>query len=567
MISSPYKGKLVDLMVKNEDEKRRLFEKAVSLPKVPLLGRSLYDFALLVKGAFSPLERFMGKEDYESVLQSMRLKDGTLFPIPVNLPLRSLDGISLDSEVALVGRKNEILAVMRVEEIYEYDKNEECKMVYGTLDFRHPMVLEMGFRGRYYISGELKALSLPIDFYVFSGLPLYPDETRRALEAKNPQKVIAFQTRNPLHRGHEEVIKRALSREGRMLLFHPSVGMTNFGDVDSFVRIRTYEVLLEKYFRNYDYLFGLLPLAMRLAGPREALWHGIIRRNYGATHFIVGRDHASPGFDSKGKPFYDPYEAQELFKKHEEEIGIKGVYSKELVYLPDEDRYCEIDEVPDGKKYYTVSGKTLRGEYLSKGRIPPEWMMRKEVAQVIIDSQRRKLKGFCIWITGLPASGKSTLLEALRYLFLREGIYVTAFDGDETRRWISNDLGFSREDRMENIRRASVLAGEIVRHGGIAICAYVSPYNSARELARSIIGRDRFVLVYVNTPLDVCISRDIKGFYKRALKGEIKNMTGVGDIFEEPQDADFKVQMTGSDYMEGAKEIFDYVMRRFRIEE
>jgi sulfate adenylyltransferase len=573
----PYGGKLVNLLVPPE-EAVELREYASRLPSVQLSERSVCDLELLATGAFSPLDRFMGREDHQRVLDEMRLTSGHVFPIPVTLPVEPGPHIKLDREIALRDSKNEILAVMTIEEIYEWDRDEVARKVFGTLDLRHPLVAEMHRWGPLFISGPLRVLQLP-RHYDFQDLRLTPaqvrrrleDLGRRLLEASNLKSeirnfqlnVVAFQTRNPLHRVHEELTKRAIEEVNGILLLHPVVGMTKPGDVDYFTRVRTYKVMVERYYDPDRVVLALLPLAMRLAGPREAVWHMIIRRNYGANHLIVGRDHAGPGNDSTGKPFYGPYDAQELAKKYSEELEVKIIPFNTLVYLPDEGRYEEIDKVPKGVRTLSISGTQVRDEYLNNGRKLPEWFTRPEVAEILAEAYPpRHKQGVCIWFTGLPCSGKSTTAEVLTQLLLEHGRQVTLLDGDVVRTHLSKGLSFSKEDRDINIRRIGFVASEIVRHGGVVICAVVSPYRATREEVRNMVGSDRFIEVFVDTPLEVCEQRDTKGMYAKARRGEIKGFTGIDDPYEPPEHPEITLDTVNHTAEENARIILDYLIRQ-----
>ncbi len=558
----PYGGKLVNLMVA-EDELPHLMRYAGKLPAIQLSERFLCDLELLATGAFSPLDRFMGEEDFQSVLDTMRLKKGAVFPIPITLPVEPGPDIRLGQEIALRDPKNNILALMTIEEIYEWDINEVASKVFGTTDLRHPLVAEMHRWGRLHISGRLRVLQLPLR-YDFKELRMTPAQTRARLEALSTTgNVVAFQTRNPLHRVHEELTKRAAASVNGTLLLHPVVGMTRPGDVDHYTRVRTYKVLTEKYYEPGSVVLGLLPLAMRMAGPREAVWHMLIRRNYGANHFIVGRDHAGPGKNSRGEPFYGPYEAQELAASFSDELGVKVVPFKMLVYLPDEDRYEEVDKLPPNARTATISGTEVREAYLSNGRTLPAWFTRPEVAEILADSYPPKHKqGFTVWFTGLSGSGKSTTAEILTTLLLEHGRQVTQLDGDVVRTHLSKGLGFSKEDRDTNIRRIGFVASEIVRHRGVAVCAAVSPYRATRNDVRNMVGSENFIEVYVNTPLEVCEERDVKGLYAKARRGEIKGFTGIDDPYEPPHHPEIELDTVHHTAEENAHKIIDYLIER-----
>ena len=537
---TPYGGKLVDLVPK-EEERAESIPYAHTLPSIQLSSRSLCDIELLAVGAFSPLERFMGREDYLGVVEEMRLKDGTLFPIPITLPVSDAKEIRIGADIALRSPNNELIAVMTVEEKFNWDFNREVSHVYGTTDSRHPTVAEMTSWRPTYISGPLKVLNVP-KHYDFVDLRRTPAEVRRALQSMGHPNVVAFQTRNPIHRAHEELTKRAAQEVGGSLIIHPVVGMTKPGDIDHYTRVRAYRVLVEKYYERGTTLLSLLPLAMRMGGPREAIWHAIIRRNYGANHFIVGRDHAGPGKDSQGKPFYGPYDAQDLLRKVQDEIGVKAVPFKELVYLPAESRYEEMDRVPPGALISSISGTEVREDYLGNGKKLPEWFTRPEIAAILSQvSPAFHKRGFCIWFTGLSGAGKSTIAEILTSLLLEHGRETTVLDGDVVRTHLSRGLGFSKEDRDMNILRIGYVASQIVRHNGVVICAAVSPYRATRTEVRSMVGEDQFIEVYVDTPLEVCEQRDIKGMYAKARRGEIKGFTGIDDPYEEPLDPELRL--------------------------
>ena len=486
------------------------------LPSIRLSDRAICDLELLATGAFSPLSTFMGAEDYRRVLEEMRLANGQLFPIPVTLPIADDERVELDREVALLDAKNEILAVMRVEEVYEWDLTKTAQQVFGTTDARHPLVAEMHRWGRRNIAGELRVLKLPTH-YDFRELRLTPAETRQRLEQTGIKNVVAFQTRNPLHRAHEELTRNATEQVDGVLLLHPVVGLTKPGDIDHFTRVRTYKALASKYYDPGRILLALLPLAMRLAGPREALWHALIRRNYGANHMIIGRDHASPGNDSYGKPFYPPYAAQELVESFADETGVRVLPFGEFVYLPEEDRYEDARKLGEHVATAQLSGTLIRDWYRNGNAELPSWFARPEVTQAIADTYPpRHKQGLCVWFTGLSASGKSTTAEILTVLLQEFGRQVTLLDGDVVRNHLSRGLGFSKEDRDSNIRRIGFVAGEIVKHQGTVVCAAVSPYRATRDDVKNLIGVDRFIEVFVNTPLDECERRDGKGMYQKA---------------------------------------------------
>ena len=553
---SPYYSPLVDLMVPDEElEELRAY--AGKLPSVQLSTRSGCDLELLATGAFTPLQGFMNKADYQRVIEDMRLADGVLFPIPITLPVDEQQPISLDRDVALRDARNELLAVLTVEEIYEWKLDEVASNVFGTQDPRHPLVAEMHRWGKLNISGRLRVIQLP-QHYDFQTLRLTPSETRVRLKEFGKPNIVAFQTRNPLHRVHEEMTKLATQKIDGVLLLHPVVGMTKPGDIDHYTRVRTYKLLSQNYYDANRILLALLPLAMRMAGPREALWHAIIRRNFGANHLIVGRDHASPGLDSNGKPFYSPYGAQELVQQFSEEVGVAMVPFEELVFLPDEKRYEQVSAVSAQQRVLAISGTEAREEYLSKGRNLPEWFTRPEVNDLLAEAYPPKHRqGACIWFTGLSGAGKSTTADVLTVKLLECGRQVTVLDGDIVRTQLSKGLTFSKEDRDTNIRRIGFVAAEIVRHGGIVIAAAVSPYRSTRNEVRALVGKERFLEVFVDTPLEVCEERDTKGMYAKARRGEIKDFTGIDDPYEPPLNPELTLDTVGASPEENARLILE----------
>jgi len=558
---SPYGDQLVNLIVEDEAQAdvRAL---ASRLPSLQMSERSVCDLELLAVGGFSPLTSFMGRADYERVLGEMRLARGQLFPIPVTLPADLAEGIGLGRDVALRDSKNDLLAVLHIEEIYPWDLEHASRQVFGTTDPKHPLVAEMHRWGKLNLAGTLRVLRLPAH-YDFRELRMTPLETRRRLAAMGATNVVAFQTRNPLHRVHEELTKRAADEVGGVLLLHPVVGLTKPGDVDHFTRVRTYRALASRYYDPQRILLALLPLAMRLAGPREALWHALIRRNYGANFLIVGRDHASPGSDSKGRPFYGPYAAQELMQEFAGELGMGMVPFRELVYLPDEERYEEVSKVPPQASTASISGTQVREQFLSRGKPLPAWFTRSEVAEILAESYPpRHRQGVCVWFTGLSGAGKSTTAEVLTELLLEAGRQVTVLDGDVVRTHLSRGLGFSREDRDTNIRRIGYVASEIVRHGGVAVCAAVSPYRATRGDVRNMVGSGHFVEVFVDTPLEVCEARDTKGMYARARRGEIKDFTGINDPYETPESPEITLNTLQASPEENAQRILEFLKER-----
>jgi sulfate adenylyltransferase len=558
---TPYGGKLVDLVVKGA-ERDELITRAGQLPSIKITMRNLCDLELIATGGFSPLTTFMGKADYERVLREMRLADGTLFPLPITLTADPKELPTVGEELALRSANFDLIAVMRLDEVYHWDAETEAALAYGSTDTKHPMVSEMGRWNKVCISGPMKVVNLP-KYYDFVDLRLTPAQVRERLEKMGNDNVVAFQTRNPLHRIHEELTKRAAAQVNGSLIVHPVVGMTKPGDVDHYTRVRTYKALVDNHYDKNSTMLSLLPLAMRMAGPKEALLHAIIRRNHGANHFIVGRDHAGPGNDSTGKPFYGPYDAQELMKQYEHELGVKMVPFEMLVYLPDEDRYVEEKDVPKGAKVANISGTQVRDDYLAKGKLLPEWFTRPETAEILREMYPpRHKQGFGIWFTGLSGSGKSATTQVLTTLLLERGRETAILDGDVVRTHLSKGLGFSKEDRDTNILRIGFVAGEIVHAGGIVICAAISPYRATREEARKMVG-ENFIEVYMDTPVEVCEQRDVKGLYAKARQamadGKPMGFTGVDDPYEPPIKPEISLKGYDSTPEDNARIIIKYL--------
>jgi len=557
----PYGGKLVNLVV-DQNEREELLARAPKLSSIKITMRNLCDLELLATGGFSPLTTFMGKADYDRVLREMRLADGTLWPLPITLTADPKELPTVGDDIVLRNTNNDVIAIMTLDEVYHWDPQTEAALAYGTNDHRHPMISEMQRWNKVCISGPLKVINLP-KYYDFVNLRCTPAQVRERLEEMGHDNVVAFQTRNPLHRIHEELTKRATERVKGSLLVHPTVGMTKPGDVDHYTRVRTYKALVDNHYDKNSTMLSLLPLAMRMAGPKEALLHAIIRRNHGANHFIVGRDHAGPGNDSTGKPFYGPYDAQQIMTKYESESGVKMVPFEMLVYLPDEERYVEEKDVPKGARTLNISGTQVRDDYLAKGKLLPQWFTRPETAEILREMYpARHEQGFCIWFTGLSGSGKSATTQVLTSLLLERGREIAILDGDVVRTHLSKGLGFSKEDRDTNILRIGFVAGEIVHAGGAVICAAISPYRSTRAEARKMVG-ENFIEVYMDTPVEVCEERDVKGLYAKARQameeGKPMGFTGVDDPYEQPINSEITLKGYGATPEENAHVILKFL--------
>lgn len=544
---APYGGKLVSLVAGGE-EKSELARRAAELSSLQLTARTLCDLELLATGAFSPLDRFMGKADAERVAAEMRLAGGTLFPIPITLQADRVDGIA-GQEIALRTSKNNLVGWMKVEEVYEWSCPDEARQVFGT-DGPHPLVAEMRTWGRYRLSGPLRVLELP-RHPDFPSLRRTPAEVRALLAAMGRTNVVAFQPRDPIYRAHEEMTRRAAQLVDGSLLIQPVVGMAQPGDIGYYTQVRTYQALLGNHYAPHRTLLNLLPLATRLAGPRETLWHAIVQRNFGASHFLVGHG-----------------QTRQLEGRHGAEIGVQAMPMGEMVYLADEDRYEVAAALPPNARTLSLSETEVREEYLSKGKPLPEWFIRKEIAAILANSYPpRDRQGFCIWFTGLPSSGKSTVAEALMVMLMEYGRQVTMLDGDVVRTHLSKGLTFSKEDRDTNILRVGYVASEIVRHNGAAICAAVSPYRHTRDQARAMVAShslrgDAFIEVFVDTPAEECERRDVKGYYAQARDGKIKGFTGVDDPYEPPLDPEIRLSTIDTTAAQNAARIVEFLRIR-----
>ncbi len=530
------------------DSAQKLKHEAGNLVSWDLTPRQTCDLELLMNGGFNPLKGFLGEADYDSVVDTMRLADGTLWPMPINLDVSEDFAASIEpgQDIALRDQEGVILATMTVTDRWTPDKAREAAQVFGADDVAHPAVNYLHHQaGKVYLGGPVTGIQQPVH-YDFKARRDTPNELRAMFRKLGWRRVVAFQTRNPLHRAHQELTFRAAKEAQANLLIHPVVGMTKPGDVDHFTRVRCYEAVIDKYPGSTTSM-SLLNLAMRMAGPREAVWHGLIRANHGCTHFIVGRDHAGPGKNSAGDDFYGPYDAQEMFRKYQDEIGVEMVDFKHMVYVQERAQYEPADEIEDGVTVLNISGTELRRR-LREGLEIPEWFSFPEVVtELRRTSPPRAKQGFTVFFTGLSGSGKSTIANALMVKLMEMGGRpVTLLDGDVVRKHLSSELGFSKEHRDLNIKRIGYVASEITKNGGIAICAPIAPYTATRRAVREMVEQyGAFVEVHVATSLEECERRDRKGLYKLAREGKIKEFTGISDPYEEPNNAELVVDTEG----------------------
>ena len=558
---APHGGTLVNLLASSERQ-RELKEASRDWPSWDLTPRQLCDLELLLNGGFSPLTGFLRKADYDRVCAEMRLTSGALWPIPIvlDIPEQLAGQLKAGGTLALRDAEGVMVAVLHVEEMWRPDREAEARAVFGTTAREHPGVAHLLDRTNpVAVGGRVEGLQLPLH-YDFQTLRGTPADVRAEFVRRGWRTIVAFQTRNPMHRAHQELTLRAAKDVHANLLIHPVVGMTKPGDVDHYTRVRCYQALLPSYPPNAAML-SLLPLAMRMGGPREGLWHAIIRKNYGCTHFIVGRDHAGPGKDASGKPFYGPYDAQELLSRHQAELGIAMVPFKQMLYVPESDSYFPEDAVPAGAKTIDISGTEQRRR-LQQGIELPAWFTFPAVERELRrSSPPRARQGFSVFFTGLSGSGKSTIANVLLVKLLEMGgRSVTLLDGDVVRKNLSSELGFSKEHRDINIRRIGYVASEIAKHGGVAICAPIAPYDRTRKDVRAMVAPvGGFILVHVATPIEVCEARDRKGLYAKARAGVVKEFTGISDPYETPDDAEIVIDTTEITPAEAAQQILLYL--------
>ncbi|WP_420638737.1 bifunctional sulfate adenylyltransferase/adenylylsulfate kinase [Candidatus Poriferisocius sp.] len=561
LLIQPHGGELVDVMV-DDTVAADLKAESRDLPSFTLQPRHLCDLELLLNGGFSPLRGFMDQADYQRVCADMRLADGTLWPMPITLDVDADTAEAAQSAGRLALRDVEgvMLAVLTVTDAYQPDPTAEAEAVFASTDPDHPGVGHLlRSTAPWYLGGSLQGLQLPVH-YDFTELRRTPADLRAAFDERGWHRVVAFQTRNPMHRAHVELTRRAAVEADANLLIHPVVGMTKPGDVDHYTRGRVYQHIIRRYPEN-SAMLAMLPLAMRMGGPREAVWHAIIRKNHGVSHFIVGRDHAGPGSDAAGNPFYGPYDAQDMLQDHTEELGVTMVPFKMMVYVPDGDTYQPVDEVDESTTTLSISGTELR-DRLASGEEIPEWFSYPEVvAELRRTHPQKSRQGFTVFFTGLSGSGKSTIANALMSMLLeRGGRPVTLLDGDVVRTNLSSELGFSKEHRDINITRIGYVASEITKHGGIALCAPIAPYAEPRRRNREAISANGgYVLVHVATPLEVCEERDRKGLYAKARAGIIKEFTGISDPYEVPIDADITLPTVDQTPDQSAQTIIDHL--------
>lgn len=540
-----------------------------SIPSLTLTQRQLCDLELLLSDGFYPLDGFMNKATYDNVVKNMRLLDGTVWPMPIILDVKQefLNKINGAKQIELRSQEGILLAYLTITDIWNPDKLIEAQHVYGTTNIEHPGVLYLLHQTEdTYIGGKLTKVAMP-KHYDFNSLRKTPAELKAYFAENKYDKVVAFQTRNPMHRAHLELTIRAAQQVGAHLLIQPVVGMTKPGDVDYFTRVKCYRKLLN-YYPEGSTTLSLLPLSMRMAGPREALWHAIIRKNHGCTHFIVGRDHAGPGKDSKGVDFYGPYDSQELVQAYSKEIGIEVVPFMEMVYVKEDEDYQPIDQVDPTKTALTISGTQLR-KFLREGKEIPAWFSFPEViAELRKVYPPRPKQGFTLFLTGFSGSGKSTIANAIGVKLMEmQERPITLLDGDIIRTHLTSELGFSKDHRSLNVRRVGFVASEITKNGGAAICAMIAPYEADRQYNRNLINSNgNYIEVFLSTSLEVCEARDIKGLYALAREGKLKGFTGIDDPYETPQNPEIVIDTSRCSVIDAVDSILNYLRSELYID-
>lgn len=540
---SAHGGQLLNLYA-HEDAITAEKDKAQNCQSWSLNRRQLCDVELLLNGAFSPLRGFLTQRDYDSVLSSMRLSDGTLWPMPINLDVSAAfaQSVTLGENIALRDAEGVLIANMTVTDCWAVDKIAEANAVFASTDDNHPGVHYLLHEaGDYYLGGTLTGVTAPF-YYDFKEYRQSPAELRAYFEKLGWSKVIAFQTRNPLHRAHVIMTKRLMAEHQAKFVIHTAVGVTKPGDIDHYSRVRCYKKILAHYPKN-SALLSLIPMGMRMAGPKEALWQAIIRQNYGFSHFIVGRDHAGPGRDNRGGHFYDVKAAQQLVLAHQQELNIKILAAPFLLYSPERGEFCEENRLIPGEEGLYISGAELR-TMLQKGQPIPDWFAYPEIVEELHTVlPPRSKQGVTLFFTGFSGSGKSTLANGVLVKLLeRGGRKVTLLDGDVVRKILSSELTFSKEHRDLNIIRIGYVASEITKNGGVAVCAPIAPYTHTRRKVRNMVEEQgTFVEIHVATSIDVCESRDRKGLYALARAGKLKGFTGIDDPYEVPEHPELRI--------------------------
>jgi sulfate adenylyltransferase len=537
-----------------------LRQEASAFASIDLNQRQLCDLELLLNRAFYPLAGYMGKNDYTSVLNSMRLADGTVWPVPICLDLseKAAANLTPGSPLALRDEEGFLLAILKITEIWKHDKQAYARAVYGTDDPQlHPGVRKHFHEVQdWFAAGSLEGLHLPLH-YDFAELRTTPAETHRIFAQRGWRKVAGFQTEEHLHCAHREMVLRSAREAGANLFIQPVVGRAGPQDLDHFTLVRCYQEFIQTFPKNMIQL-GLIPLEKRMAGPREALLEAIVRRNYGCTHFMVKEDHADPFAGNSHETFYPQGAAQALLSSLENDVDIQMIPLKNMVYVEEKAQYFPVDQVPENMQVREISSIELKRRLEFDLEIP-EWFSFPGVVQELKKAYPpRHQQGFTVFITGLSGSGKSTLAKVLYVRFMEMRTRpVTLLDGDIVRKNLSSELKFSRDHRNLNVQRIGFVASEITKNRGIAICAPIAPYSESRHTARNMVTPyGGFIEVFMSTPLEICEQRDRKGIYAKARAGIMTGVTGIDDPYEEPQHPELDIDTTRLTPTEAAQEVF-----------
>ncbi len=567
---TPHGGKLVNLLV-DPDQAETLKTESQQYPSLTLSQRQLCDLELLMNGAFSPLTSFMGKADYDAVVDKMQLSDGTLWPIPIVLDVTAAfaEKLQKGQKVALRDAEGFMPAVLTVEDIWQPDKQFEAEKVYNTSSKHHPGVRYLMEQVRdTYISGSIEGIQSQVH-HDFETLWDSPNEMRALFNKMGWRRVVAFQTSKPMHRMQREITMLAAKQVQGHILLHPTVGMTKPGDLQYYARVHCYKAIRQHFPQNLAML-SLLPLAMRMAGPREALWHAIVSQNYGCSHMIIGPRHAyPPATNGEEHEFYPDQAAQEMVAEHQKELGTEILPVEAMHYAPSKDKYLPVSKIEEQSLESIEYTDLQMKKDLSMGEEIPEWFSYPEVVRILHEAYPpRSRQGFTLFFTGLSGSGKSTLAKII-YAKLVEagGRPVTLLDGDIVRLNLSSELGFSKEHRYLNVNRIGYVASEITKNRGVAICAPIAPYTQMRRSVREMIEpHGEFIEVHVATSLEACEARDRKGLYAKARRGEIPEFTGISDPYEIPENPELRINTEGLTPMEAAQDIYLYLWRKGYLE-
>ncbi len=540
-----------------------LRQEALDCFTLDLNNRQLCDLELLLNRGLFPLGGFMDQETYESVVESMRLPDGTIWPITVCLDLdeKIAGNLTPGTRVALNDGEGFLLALLTVTSVWQPDKRKEALGIYGTDDPKmHPEVENLySQRGSWYVGGTLEGVSLPIH-YDFQELRLSPSETVRRFTMNGWRRVLGFHTDEYLHCAHREMVVTAAREAGAAIFLHPVADLSHPGNLDHYTQVRCYQAFTGKFPHNMITL-GLTPYATRKAGPKEALFQAIIRKNYGCSHFMVSEDHADPYLGSNnGKRFYPLGAAQELVAEYADDTGIDMVPQRQMGYLEDKKQYVILDKMGNGDAA-TISSQELHRRLTHDIDIPIWFSYPEIVDELRCAFPPRSKQGFTIFMTGFSGSGKSTIAKVLLVKFMEMcDRPVTLLDGDIVRKNLSSELTFSKEHRNLNITRIGFVASEITKNGGIALCAPIAPYEESRTANRELISQyGGYIEVFVATPLEVCEQRDRKGLYAKARSGKVKGVTGITDPYHPPSKPELTIDTSEITPMEAVQEILLYL--------